>query len=321
MAQQPLLSICIPTYNRSEVLKQCLDSIINNDYYSEKIEIVISDNASSDDTDKVGAYYSQHFPNVIYHRNEVNIGGDRNFVMALTKATGVFRKLHNDYLVFLKDGLKFLLDTVETNLGNKPLLFYNNLGYKKQQKVFGDFDSLVDEVGWGFSWIGKYGYWEEDFVKIPDKERKLELQFIQTDLFLRMFLEKKKCVIYTMHFMRRLDLPEKQGDYHFFNVHINNYLNIFSEYLNSGDLSQLAYNRLCKKVFVQTLPFYDKLVIEKRKQFSYTTNGAFLIYKKHFSHYSWFYPLFVLWICSYPIRKFVFYLKTMAKKILRGSSV
>ena len=46
------LSICIPTYNRAEYLKEALDSIIKqiNDTNRDKVEICISDNASEDNT-------------------------------------------------------------------------------------------------------------------------------------------------------------------------------------------------------------------------------------------------------------------------------
>ena len=46
---KPLLSICIPTYNRSYYLKECLDCIVcqfRDKEVCDQVEIVISDNAS-----------------------------------------------------------------------------------------------------------------------------------------------------------------------------------------------------------------------------------------------------------------------------------
>ncbi|MCX8512062.1 MAG: glycosyltransferase, partial [Chthoniobacteraceae bacterium] len=45
------LSICIPTFNRSQYLRLTLESITNQELFqnSDEIEIVISDNCSSDD--------------------------------------------------------------------------------------------------------------------------------------------------------------------------------------------------------------------------------------------------------------------------------
>lgn len=51
----PLLSICIPTYNRSTYLRESIESIIHqSEFISGDVEIVISDNASTDNTENIG---------------------------------------------------------------------------------------------------------------------------------------------------------------------------------------------------------------------------------------------------------------------------
>ncbi len=47
------VSVIIPTYNRSAVLQKCVDSVLRSDY--SPIEVVIVDNASTDDTESVCA--------------------------------------------------------------------------------------------------------------------------------------------------------------------------------------------------------------------------------------------------------------------------
>lgn len=47
------VSVIIPTYNRSEVLQKCVDSVLGSDY--SPIEVVIVDNASTDDTESACA--------------------------------------------------------------------------------------------------------------------------------------------------------------------------------------------------------------------------------------------------------------------------
>ena len=49
--KNPLITIGIPTYNRSEKLFRCLESTINQDY--ENIEIIVCDNNSNDNTSQV----------------------------------------------------------------------------------------------------------------------------------------------------------------------------------------------------------------------------------------------------------------------------
>ena len=47
-----LLSICIPTYNREKYLQDTLESIVSQDIFknTNDVDIVISDNASTDGT-------------------------------------------------------------------------------------------------------------------------------------------------------------------------------------------------------------------------------------------------------------------------------
>lgn len=84
----PKLSVCVPTYNRSEYLAECLESIISSAKgFEDRVEIVVSDNASEDDTPAVMAKFCKAHPWIRYHRNDENIGGERNFRRAVELAT------------------------------------------------------------------------------------------------------------------------------------------------------------------------------------------------------------------------------------------
>ena len=68
----PLLSICIPTYNRKKCLQQCIDSIVEQSVFSE-LEIVVSDNGSNDGTEEMMSGYVAKYPNIVYSRNPENL--------------------------------------------------------------------------------------------------------------------------------------------------------------------------------------------------------------------------------------------------------
>lgn len=83
------LSICIPTYNRSGYLRECLSSVLTSVAgYEREIEIVISNNASTDDTEDIIRAFQEAYPFIRYHRNVKNIGGERNFYLLATLAYG-----------------------------------------------------------------------------------------------------------------------------------------------------------------------------------------------------------------------------------------
>lgn len=75
----PLVSICVPTYNRAAWLRDGLKSICGQDY--SPLEILISDNGSDDETEEVGREAARSDPRVRYVRHPENLGvyGNHNF--------------------------------------------------------------------------------------------------------------------------------------------------------------------------------------------------------------------------------------------------
>lgn len=71
---RPLLSICIPTFNRAAFLEVSLASVLTQtEQWPELVEVVVSDNASTDDTRAVLGRYAEQF-HFRLHRNSENIG-------------------------------------------------------------------------------------------------------------------------------------------------------------------------------------------------------------------------------------------------------
>lgn len=76
---EPTLSICIPIYNRSYYLEKMLDRFLEDkDLFEEKIYLYVSDNCSDEDLKSIVDARVEKGLNVHYHRNEENIGGDKN---------------------------------------------------------------------------------------------------------------------------------------------------------------------------------------------------------------------------------------------------
>ncbi|MGZ3744456.1 MAG: glycosyltransferase family 2 protein [Pseudobdellovibrionaceae bacterium] len=80
------VSIIIPTFNRASFLVEAIESALAQDYGD--LEVVISDNASTDYTSEVARYFSKD-PRVKYFRNAENIGMVKNWHKAVFEyATG-----------------------------------------------------------------------------------------------------------------------------------------------------------------------------------------------------------------------------------------
>jgi len=89
MSKDPLVSIIIYNYNYGRYLSACFDSVINQSY--QNIEILFSDNASTDDSWKIAQSYSQRFPNLFFlAKNRKNFGGAANQKNCLINIRGKY---------------------------------------------------------------------------------------------------------------------------------------------------------------------------------------------------------------------------------------
>lgn len=82
--EEPLLSICIPSYNRKAQVNRLVESLLQSP--RSDFEVLVLDNCSTDGTDNL----LQEITDLRFHyyRNEVNIGGIRNGFASLRKGRG-----------------------------------------------------------------------------------------------------------------------------------------------------------------------------------------------------------------------------------------
>ncbi len=91
---RPLVTVAIPTYNRASLfLRDAINAALQQTYSN--IEVIISDNCSTDDTEAVVKSFTD--PRIRYFRQEQNIGANNNFNFCLQQAKGDY------FLLFLDD--------------------------------------------------------------------------------------------------------------------------------------------------------------------------------------------------------------------------
>jgi len=94
-SEQPLVSVVVPTYNRTAYLEVALASAVRQTYTN--IEILVADDASREDV--CGAVISKFAgdPRIKYQRNPRNLGMGMNTWQALARASGKYvANLHDD---------------------------------------------------------------------------------------------------------------------------------------------------------------------------------------------------------------------------------
>ena len=106
MTEEPILSICIGTYNHLNTLKPMIDELLQ--IKDNRFEIVVSDNVSTDGTWKYLTEIEDKRLNII--RNKYNIGMSPNWLKALSFGRGKYLFHLNDKELVYSSGILYLID-------------------------------------------------------------------------------------------------------------------------------------------------------------------------------------------------------------------
>ncbi len=214
---KPLLSICIPTYNRASFLQECLESIVtqykNPDVF-EQVEIVISDNASDDDTTNVVENFQKQFSNISYYRNDTNVGFDKNILNVVEKSTGTYIFTLWDDDALFPDTLAYIIKELTDTTCS--YFFLNSWGYNRQltapasaQPAFEPFkkvqyDTLQyfvesitvyqDVVGY-FAGMSSQLFLRKDWIAYPNKKEFIGTQVVHLFILLSTFQGSRFCIL------------------------------------------------------------------------------------------------------------------------------
>lgn len=108
---RPLVSVYIPVYNGSKLIGRSIESILAQTY--DNIELLICDNASTDNTAEICKEYALKDSRIKFYQNETNIGvfNNGNKLMSLVKGEYCFGQSHDDvrHPDFIKKCLEKLL--------------------------------------------------------------------------------------------------------------------------------------------------------------------------------------------------------------------
>lgn len=90
MSSEPLISICIPTYNGSQYIEKCIESCLAQSYRN--IEIIVCDDCSSDSLLNVLNPYLKKDCRITFYQNEKNLGLVGNWNKCMNYASGEYIK-------------------------------------------------------------------------------------------------------------------------------------------------------------------------------------------------------------------------------------
>lgn len=193
MEDNNMLSIVIPTWNRSEFLDRCIE-LIYPSIEENAIRVHVQDNASIDKTSDVAAKWMDRSGLISYERNEENVGPDRNFELALKATESEYVWLLGDTYTIPKDAITHVLTLIRTrviDLSDAIVVNANGRIKNIQFRAYGCSQQLFSDLGWHTTLLSSLIY-SRKLIESADFQRYHDTNFIHTGILFEALSEKDK---------------------------------------------------------------------------------------------------------------------------------
>ncbi len=127
------LTICIPTFNRFRNLDNLLNSIVKNNITNKSVEVIVSDNASTDITGNIVKKYNKNLQ-LKYFKNSYNLGMAKNIINCTKYANGEFIWILGDDDLLFNNSLREIIKLINKN-SDCDFFFFNSLNIPKNRSL------------------------------------------------------------------------------------------------------------------------------------------------------------------------------------------
>lgn len=280
----PLLSICIPTWNRAKYLDISLNSFIDNlkDVQTGEVELLISDNASTDDTPIVVQKYIDLGLPISYNRNEENIGAAGNFIKCMQWASGKYIQLLGDDDLLKCGAINLILKELRRDdYGLVYIHKFSRLGDKNI--IYENRSDFLKTISYWITFMSG-SIFRSDIVDIVDAEKYRNTHLLQVPFYLKSAFSQPRNLIISQDILQDGLDSSSAGGYNFYEVFIKNYLSILNEFVQTNDIDYKTYEWLKKDIFCNFIVrfnyrFFLKKINIKQDNMQYTTNRKGFIIK------------------------------------------
>ena len=275
-----LLTIAIPTYNRSQCLDLCLEQLVKQlPGHEDDIEIFISDNCSTDDTAEVIARYAVQSKAIRTIRNSSNIGAENNFIQCLEQAESTFFMLLGDDDVMLDDGLDYLLEIIQkepcSSLFLRAEVFFDDFRTEiagtdldKTYTVYDNPQEFIKRVNIDATFISSNIINKSLLPKDINLRRFNGTNLVQLGWILPSMINANRCI-----YVDRAILAGKafnSGGFRFFDTFAIN-LNKITEYFRHHGMQSTTYDFFTQKLLTDFYP--HRIYTIRAKKESYQDQG------------------------------------------------
>lgn len=303
--KSPLLSLAIPTWNRARYLAIALAQLAREVALldSSMIEIIVSDNHSTDDTDALVQQWIEIGLPIRYVKNSKNFGPDINIAQCFNLAKGKFVQIIGDDDIYVSGGLKELIGLIEAHQDSGVVSFrcygYDNdfqveyPGSGGCLKVFSNANEFIKSVGPLVTLISACAVNKSILTGI-DANAFCGTNLGHVDVLIRAAVASKYNV-FTKKYLVACK-RNNSGGYIWSNVFVTNFFGIVDRYKEAG-LTSKGVRDLEIRMITGFYPFYLLKLVAFDKNANLKRERE--IYDQRFGS-RWQYYLFLVPILSWP---------------------
>ena len=224
---RPILTYGIITYNRSKYLKKSLKSVLEQVGNDELVEVLVSDNCSTDDTKEVVREFQKKYKNLRYHCNETNVGAEGNIHAALRYSKGEYVVVAGDDDYQADGSLYILLTHIYAH--RDCALFY----MANKEGEFGTYEGqgyldVLEKMSFYITWITGVVIKKDVYMSISNPEKFNDSRIPQVYIQMEMLKRNPKfSIVYGSLFVLNQEGHLPRG-YNLAEVFIKNYFNILA---------------------------------------------------------------------------------------------
>ena len=287
---KPLLSLCIPIYNRLTYLERQLERMLEDkDLFEEQIQLIISDNCSSDDLQTCCEKYQKLGLKLYFHRNETNLGPDENFEWCFHHADGKYVWLLGSDDIPVKGMLRQIVDILGTC--DYGLVHLSTSPRKERLNVYHNDNGLLADISVWITFLSANIILTAS-VKDFDLTEYEGSFMIQVPAYLNACLTADyNAITYLGKTFEDETDSVNNGGYNLFQVFVENLFGIYQRFIAQNMLSQDLFEKIKKDEYKNWLSFYviDLLIFRTSKRKKFKMDNATAIIRRHYGKYPYFY--------------------------------
>lgn len=263
--KQPLLSLCIPIYNRLEYLKRMLERFLEDKIlFEETIDLLISDNCSTDDLESCVNEFKSKGLKITYNRNQKNLGPDGNFLYCFNHAKGKYCWLLGSDDIPVKGFLNSLVTVLQGKEYGLVHLNHHSDGLS-QLFEYSDNQKMVENIAHWITFMSSNIINTKNIAFINSNQY-MDTYLIQVPYYLYSCLNSPVNAIYKYSCFEKDDDSANNGSYNLFQVFVQNLFDVYERFYQQKMLSKKVIENIKRNEYEHFLfPFIKDLLVLKKK--------------------------------------------------------